>query len=122
MARCVDWEWCISEVEWLTSGEWGDILENDFADSLDEWYGDEVIVALKNGLDPGIKSMDDGVDSIRLRLSVRRWETADREVTLDVSEAWVLPSMELPETTDDGDVIPKKIHRELAKFVEKIEG
>ena len=122
MARCIDWEWCISEVEWLTSGEWGDILENDFADSLDEWYGDEVIVALKNGLDPGIKSMDDGVDSIRLRLSVRRWETADREVTLDVSEAWVLPSMELPETTDDGDVIPKKIHRELAKFVEKIEG
>lgn len=122
MARCIDWEWCISEVEWLKSDEWGDILENDFSDSLADYYGDDLEVALKQGYECLPEEQPDDVAGIRLRLSVRRWETIDREITIDVDEAWVTPEMTLPEFTDSGTKIPQKVHRELAKFVKKIAG
>ena len=122
MARCIDWEWCISEVEWLKSDEWGDILENDFSDSLADYYGDDLEVALNQGYECLPEDQPDDVAGVRLRLSVRRWETIDREITIDVDEAWVTPEMTLPELTDSGTKIPQKVHRELAKFVKKIEG
>ncbi len=120
MANCVDWEWRISAVEYLTDGNWGDVVENDFADKLSEWYGDEVETALRNGLDTGVQDIREGVDSIRLSLSVRRWESAGRELTIDIDEAYVLPNWTLPEETEGGVRIPKKVHRELAKAVENI--
>ena len=122
MARCVDWEWCISEVEWLKSDEWGDVLENDFGESLDDYYVGWLAVALNQGYECLPEDQPDDVAGVRLRLSVRRWETIDREAVLDVDEAWVTPEMTLPELTDGGVRIPKKIHKELQKKVELLRG
>jgi len=122
MARCVDWEWCISEVEWMVSGGWGDVIENDFSDKLDDFYPEDLALALSQQPECGASNLPEGVESYRLRLSVRRWESYDREMTIDIDEAYVLPDWTLPEETEGGVRIPKKIHREFDKIVKKIAG
>ena len=122
MARCVDWEWCISEVEWMVGGEWGDVIENDFSDKLDDFYPEDLALALRQQPECGASNLAEGVESYRLRLSVRRWESYDREMTIDIDDAYVTADMVLPAETEGGCTIPKKIRKEFDKIVKKIAG
>ncbi len=118
MANCVDWEWCVSEVEWLKSGEFGDVIENEFGSHLWDFRSGSVEDALSRNVVMERVSYDhDDLESIRLNISLVRFATIDREVTVECHETMVGADMKLPEETDGGYRIPKRLHEELARKV-----
>ncbi len=118
MANCVDWEWCVSEVEWLKSNEWGDVLENEFGVHLWDFRPGSVEDALNhNVVLERVEGDHEDLEGIRLNISLVRFATIDREVTVECHGTMVGDDMKLPEETDGGYRIPKRLHEELARKV-----
>ena len=102
MAYRVTWEWNIMDVDTET----GDVLENDFGDSLAGFYPDDLSAAI-NG--------EEEAPGVRLELEVVRWMTDKYENVICRDTAGVTRGIIDPETAA-GHRVPNRLQAELNKL------
>lgn len=108
MPNKVHWEWSI--VTWEKDLE--DIIDLDFADSLAEFYQDDLRQAIECGED------DDGYP---ITLEVIRWEVDKHGYTQDRCYAASVGGI-LDTHTAEGHKLPGRLQAELKRTIKKMKG